>query len=298
MNTIGFDIGGTYVKSGHLSGDGATILDQDRWPTPQTPRALIDEVLTRAGGWDPAAAIGIACAGTIDTGRGVVVRSPNLPGWSDVPLADRFRERTGRSVVVLNDANAFLVAEATLGAARGARHAVGLTIGTGVGGGILCDGELWSGAHGFAGEFGHSVVQMDGPECACGARGCLEALVGTYAIMTRYRAHAASATARDPEELAGRARAGDDLARRLFEETGRFLGLGLRSAAHLLDPELFVIGGGLIGAADLFLPEAVRVLAESALLPATAVPEVRRAALGNAAGWIGAALVARRGSSA
>ena len=118
MDSIGFDVGGTYVKSGHLSEDGA-ILHEARWPTPTSVERLLDAIAAQRDAWDRAAPFGIACAGVIDS-AGTVVRSPNLPGWKDIPLRLLARERIGRDAAVLNDANAFLLAEAKLGAARGA----------------------------------------------------------------------------------------------------------------------------------------------------------------------------------
>lgn len=291
MDSIGFDVGGTYVKSGHLSEDG-TILHEARWPTPDSVEQLLDAIAIQREAWDRAAPYGIACAGVIDP-SGTVVRSPNLPGWRDVPLRSLARERIGEEPAVLNDANAFLLAEARLGAARGARHAVGLTLGTGVGGAILLDGRLWSGIHGFAGEAGHMILLADGPLCTCGSHGCVEALVGTRGILDRYRRLAPEQPeAKTPREISERARAGETAAIDTLEETGRFLGLALMSLAHLLDPETFVIGGGVASAGDLILEPARAALRASPLQPGM-TPPVVRAELGNSAGWIGAALAAR-----
>lgn len=295
MDTIGFDVGGTFVKSGHISEDD-TVLQEVQWPTPPGAAALVDAIGAQLNAWDPDASFGIACAGVIDP-SGTVVRSPNLPGWKDIPLRALARDRIGRFPVVLNDANAFLLAEATLGAARGARHAVGLTLGTGVGGAILIEGRLWQGVHGFAGEAGHAILQADGALCACGSRGCLEALVGTQAMLERYRLLAPNRPpASTTREIATRAESGDDAALRTLAETGRLLGLSLMSLAHLLDPEIFVIGGGVSAAGDLILEPARAVLRASPLLPGR-TPAVKLAELGNSAGWIGAGLAARSGSA-
>jgi len=155
--------------------------------------------------------------------------SPNLPGWTtEVPLAGLLGSATGRRPAVLNDANAFVLAETRLGAGEGHRHVVGLTLGTGVGGGLVLDGRLWTGRHGAAGEIGHVCLLADGPRCACGARGCLEAMVGTRAILDRYAAMAeAPATAATPRDIAARALAGEAAAVETWRETGRLLGLAL-----------------------------------------------------------------------
>jgi glucokinase len=199
---------------------------------------------------------------------------------------------------VLNDANAFVVAEWRAGAGRGASSLVGLTLGTGVGGGIILLGRLWTGRNGTAGEIGHMPLLVDGPLCACGARGCLEALVGTRAILGRYRSARGRADVADdgrltPQEIARRARSGDENARATYRETGRLLGLGLVGLTHLLDPERFVIGGGVAGAADLLLPAVEEALHAGAMLPARLLPRVFPASLGPDAGWIGAAFAAR-----
>ena len=116
----------------------------------------------------------------------MVVTSPNLPGWTHVDLGQKLRAAVGRPVAVLNDANAFTVAEVQCGAAQGVDHVVGLAIGTGVGGGIVLGGKIWTGRHGYAGELGHVILDLGGPKCSCGNRGCLEALIGTSGILRRY----------------------------------------------------------------------------------------------------------------
>jgi glucokinase len=289
VTAIGFDIGGSFIKAGRLDPAGG-IAQEWRWPTPKTPEealALLAGHLREHGGGAPA---GVACAGLVDH-AGILRRSPNLPGWIDLPLGSRLSGAAGVRVAVLNDANAFLLAEVRDGAARGARSAVGLAIGTGVGGAIWIGGALWTGRSGFAGEIGHMIVDAAGPLCACGACGCLESLVGTSAIVERYLRFAPAGEARTPAEIHALAAAGDSAAISAFAETGRVLGLGLVSLTHLLDPEVIVIGGGISAAAELFLPEARRALAAS-FVPADRRPAIHPAALGNAAGWMGAALAA------
>jgi glucokinase len=238
----------------------------------------------------------------------VVLTSPNLPGWTEeVPLADLVARATGTRPVLLNDANCFVLAETRLGAGRGAATVVGITLGTGVGGGLVLDGALWIGRHGAAGEIGHMPVVIDGPPCACGGHGCLEALIGTRAILDRYRSLArasgyveASCGRIEVEPLtvrglARRAKEGEAAAIATFGETGRILGLALAGLTQLLDPDLFVVGGGISRSAELFLPAVRTALGEAAMLPAGMRPRVEPAILGPDAGWIGAARAAAEG---
>jgi glucokinase len=321
---LGIDIGGTAVKAGRL-GPAGTIEAQLERPSPtrEAPGAMVGlladialELAAVPPRQIPSAAgqaragtgglpLGIGCAGLVDPWRGVVLTSPNLPGWTEeTPLADLVAQATGTRPVLLNDANAFVLAESRLGAGRGAATVVGITLGTGVGGGLVLDGKPWIGRHGAAGEVGHMPLLVDGPTCVCGGRGCLEALVGARAILARYgslvRATRAGGVPAEPagaepltvRRLAQRAEQGDAAATATFRETGRLLGLALAGLTQLLDPDLFVIGGGISRSAPLILPAARAALAEAAMLPPAMQPRVEQAALGSDAGWIGAARAA------
>lgn len=324
---LGIDIGGTAVKAGRLGPDGAIEARVEK-PSParEVPEvmvALLAEVVRELGagasprsfglagpagsGADPCP-VGVGCAGLVDPWRGVVLTSPNLPGWTEeVPLADLVARATGTRPVLLNDANCFVLAETRLGAGRGAATVIGITLGTGVGGGLVLDGALWIGRHGAAGEIGHMPVVIDGPPCACGGHGCLEALIGTRAILDRYRSLSRASGAVEASYgrvevepltvrgLARRAREGEAAAIATFGETGRILGLALAGLTQLLDPDLFVVGGGISRSADLFLPAARAALGEDAMLPAEMRPRVEPAILGPDAGWIGAARAAAEG---
>lgn len=327
MQALGMDIGGTAVKAGRLGPDGGIEARVERpSPASEAPEvmvALLAEIARELGGGesigpcgpaDPAGSVaarypvGIGCAGLVDPWRGAVLSSPNLPGWTaEVPLADLMARATGRRPVLLNDANAFVLAETMFGAGRGAATVVGITLGTGVGGGLVLGGKLWIGRHGGAGEIGHMPVCVDGPPCACGGRGCLEALIGTRAILDRYRSLArgsrgagsfgehVEAEPLTVRVLARRARDGEAAAVATFVETGRLLGLALAGLTQLLDPDLFVIGGGISSSEDLFLPAARAALGEAAMLPRAMHPRVEPAVLGPDAGWIGAAHAAAGG---
>jgi glucokinase len=327
---LGIDIGGTAVKAGRL-GPGGVVEARVEKPSParegpEAMVALLAEVVGElgaaamprsfgpadlAGIAAPLCPVGIGCAGLVDPWRGVVLTSPNLPGWTqEVPLGDLVARAIGTCPVLLNDANAFVLAETRLGAGRGAATVVGVTLGTGVGGGLVLDGKLWIGRHGAAGEIGHMPVVIDGPPCACGGRGCLEALIGTRAILDRYRlltrASGVAGASREWTEaepltvrgLARRAGEGEAAAVATFGETGRILGLALAGLTQLLDPDLFVLGGGISRSAELFLPAVRAALGEACMLPTAMQPRVEAAILGPDAGWIGAARAAAEGPAA
>jgi len=266
---------------------------------------LLDEELRTAIDARPGvAAIGLGVPCTIDRERGLCVSAVNLP-LVDVPVRERVAERFGRPVAIDNDGNVAAIAESRLGAARGARHVVLLTIGTGIGGGLILDGDPYRGSHGAAAELGHVVVDIDGPRCQgnCPNRGCIEAVAsGTALEAAAERAAAAepgsllARAAAAGEPLDGRlvtelARSGDPLSLAVLETIGRRIGVALSGLANTFDPEVIVIGGGVAAAGDLLLDPAREVLRERALPPQNGTP-VRAAALGPDAGMIGAALLA------
>jgi len=299
---LGVDIGGTDIKLGIVAGEG-TILESGTLPTeagagPTTAAARVKVWLAATG--SPVVAAGVDCAGLIDGDRGFLHISPNLAGWADVPLRAIFEEALGVPVVVENDANAAAYGEWMLGAGRGMRTFVCLTLGTGVGGGIVANGELYRGSSGFAGEIGHTVICADGPPCGCGNRGCLEALIGAKAIVARARAMLdASGETRsgwddslDVKEIAHAAARGDAIARRALAETGRFLGIGLTNVVHILAPEAIAIGGGVAGAGDLILEPARETVRRCVMDEAMASVRIVPAELGNSASFLGVSLLA------
>jgi len=306
---LGIDIGGTNVKAALVSEQGAVAAFALKLWSGGPPcdavaaaLALRDELLCG----DPARrprACGAGCAGLVDGVRGVVRMSPNLPSWRDVELARLLAEALGTETVVENDANAAACGEHAVGAARGATNAAVLTLGTGVGGGLILGGRLYRGSHGFAGEVGHATIDLDGPACVCGGAGCFERMVNAESIVTRARALAA----REPSELrpalqAGRLTAkdvgdaaarGDAVAGRVIEDTGRLLGVGLANLAQILDLEIIVVGGGVASAGDRLLAPARAEMAARVAGPAWRLPKVVPAKLGETAGVTGAALLAR-----
>ncbi len=250
-------------------------------------------------------AVGLACAGTIDSERGVVVTSPHLP-LQGMHLAAVLEETLGVSVVLENDANAATRAEAVVGAAAGYRHVVMLTLGTGVGGGLLLNGHIYGGAGGGAAELGHTIVCAGGELCACGARGCLEMYVSGKALERFAQARAgrpgedpdgALAARRDEGRLDGAcvarlARQGHAGAVAAVSELAGWLGLGLVGLVNTFNPEVIVIGGGVGSLGDLILSPAERIMRETALPPNRDQVRVVPASLGNLAGLVGGGLAA------
>ncbi len=251
------------------------------------------------------AAIGMGIPATIDHDRGLAVSAVNLP-IENLPLRDLVRERTGLPASLDNDANVAALAESLFGAAKGAKDAVMLTIGTGIGGGLILGGEIYRGATGAGAELGHMAIDMDGPPCQgnCPNRGCVETLASGTALgregreaAERRPGSALGAMRADGREIDGRAvteaaLGGDETAIAVFDLVGRRLGVALASLANIFEPEVIVIGGGVIAAGDLLLEPARAELRARALTPMNRVPVVA-AELGQDAGMIGAAAMAR-----
>ncbi len=246
--------------------------------------------------------LGIAAAGILDTKKGIVTTSPNLPHWHNVPLRDILVKKLGVITYIINDANAAALGEHRFGAGRGLDNMIYLTVSTGIGGGIIVDGELYSGADGCAGELGHMTIEVNGPQCHCGNFGCLEALASGWAVakaaITRINNGGKSSIIEladgrlesvTAETVAEAARRGDRLAADIVAEAANYLGVGLANLVNIFNPELIVIGGGLSKMGDMLLKPARKVLRERAFrLPSDTV-RVVRARLGSNAGIIGAA---------
>jgi glucokinase len=310
--TIGVDVGGTKVAAGAVDSRGR-ILEKLRRTTPaaspsQTAAVIGDVVCELASRYD-AAAVGIGAAGFVDETRSMVLFAPNL-AWRDEPLKKQVEDRVGLPVIVENDADAALWAESMLGAARGHEHVMLITVGTGIGAGIMINGELYRGRWGAAGEPGHYRVVPDGRLCGCGNRGCWEQYASGSALVFEAREFARrspGAAVRllqlaggTPEGITGpavtrAAREGDAGALRCFQIVGRWLGEGLADLAAILDPGCFVIGGGVSEAGDLLLGPA-REAFRNGLTGRHHRPfaQIKLAELGSDAGLIGAASLARQ----
>lgn len=302
---VGVDIGGTKVAAGLIADDG-TVLDRRRESTAATdPGAIDDAIVAVVADLDPDGRlpVGVGAAGVVAP-DGSVRFAPNI-AWRDHPLGAILADRLdGRRVVVDNDANALAWAEHRTGAAQGASSCVVLTLGTGVGGGLVLDGRVWHGASGFAAELGHVIVAEGGPECACGNHGCLESLASGTGIGRAARAALtagvvpadsplATADPLDGPAVTAAAHAGDEAARAVLSNVGHWLGVGIASLVNAIDPEVVVIGGGASAAGEHLLGPARSAAADRLLGgPARALPPIRIAALGDDAGLIGAALLA------
>jgi glucokinase len=272
------DIGGTRLRVALVDAKGE-IVDRRDGLTPPDPLDGIRLLRSFFGELGPASASAIAIAGTIRASTGEVTQSPNLPRWDGVRLGAEL------SCEVLNDANAAVLGEAWVGALGGTRAALLLTLGTGVGGGILLDGRLWTGATGAAGELGHVAVRPDGPECGCGSSGCLETYASGPAI-------ARAAGAPDAKEAERRARAGDAKARAAFDAAAEALGVVLAGLVNAFNPEAIAIGGGMVGTFDLLAPRIEAQVAARTFRLAREGLRIVPCKLGKDAGLLGAARAA------
>ncbi|GAA4721505.1 ROK family protein [Nocardioides conyzicola] len=294
---IGVDIGGTKVLAAAVSSAGRVLRTATRTtPGRRVEARLVEDALTEAvqeiAGVRRVGAIGIAAAGFVDAQGERVRFAPHLP-WQDEGVRARLAERWSAPVVLDNDANCAARAELTYGAVGDAESAVVVTLGTGIGGALILDGEVLRGYNGMAGEFGHNQVVPGGRPCECGGTGCWEQYCSGNAL-TRF--------VRDQgvEDLAGpaitaAAAAGDPVALAAFAEVGEWLGVGVANLVASFDPQIVVIGGGLSAAGDLLLEPARHALRESLVGAAhRTVPPVVRAALGPEAGAVGAADLARQ----
>lgn len=309
---IGVDIGGSKVAAGVVDETGA-VLAEVRRPTPSLDVAEIEDticaVVAELAGQGEAVAVGIGAAGWIGQDRATVLFAPHL-AWRNEPLRDALAGRIALPLVVENDANAAAWAEYRFGAARGERVVCCLTLGTGIGGGLVVSGTLFRGAHGVAAEYGHMSVVPGGRRCACGNRGCWEMYASGRALardarelaevspMTAHRLLALAGgqgAALTGEHVTAAAREGDPAAVQIFVEMGRWLGRGLATLAAVLDPSVVVIGGGVAEAGDLLLGPATEEfhqhLAGRGFRPAA---RLLLAELGPRAGLVGAADLARR----
>jgi len=250
---------------------------------------------------DQVVGIGVSCGGPLDTRTGIVYSPPNLPGWDAIPLKSRIEEEFGIPAIIENDANAGALAEWMFGAGRGYSYVVYMTMGTGIGGGIVIDGKIYHGANDTAGEVGHQILIPDGPLCGCGKRGCLEALCSGPSIARRAR----EAVRKNPDtlilKLAGgeiedirsehvveAARRDDPLAMKLIEETAFYMGWGIANMVNILNPEVVIIGTIAVAAGDLLLEPIRRNVRKMAMERAASIVRILPAQLGEYVGDLAA----------
>ena len=294
--TIGVDVGGTKVAAGVVD-SGGHLVEELRTSTPSDSypdlvaaiAGLTGELATR----NDVTGIGLAIAGNVRVDGSGVLFSPNIPGLADEPLRDDLEARTGLPVVVANDADAAAWAEFTYGGhlpvGEGGDDLLMVALGTGLGSGLVLDGHLYRGAHGFAGEAGHLQVARDGRPCPCGSRGCWEQYASGTALLTAYY-EAGGDPAHSGPQVTDAALAGNSVAVGAFQAVGEWLGHGLAGLVAVLDPGVIVVGGGLADAGDLLLGPA------NATFRTTVtggnrrpLPPLSVARLGNTAGMVGAA---------
>jgi glucokinase len=306
MNAVGVDIGGTKIAAGVVSSEGR-LLNEVTYPTADTRERLLstiaEAIMEVQRGYE-VGGVCLAVPGFILARENKVLSAANLEAIEGIPLKEELGGRTGLPVTVENDANAAAWGEFRFGVGKDIDDLVFVTLGTGVGGGIISHGVLLRGARGMGGELGHITAQPGGPRCGCGNHGCLEALASGTAIARRAREVADQrpdsalgrlAMERTPlgEDVLDLARKGDEIALEVLREAGIWLGIGFATFVNLFDPEVIAIGGGLSEAGDLVLEPARRELRLRSTSPSRDLVEIRKATLGARSGMLGAAALAR-----
>ena len=314
LPVLAIDLGGTKISAAIISNKGQVVAREycltlaDDGPESVINRLLssVDRLLSQ-GNIDSSQldSISIAAAGAIDYGRGLITLSPNLPGWYDISLRNIVGERYGVNTLLINDASAAALGEYHLGAGQGVDNLILLTVGTGIGGGIIINGGLYSGVSGSAGEIGHMTIDVSGPKCNCGNTGCLEMLVSGTAV-AREAVRRISRGERSSlieiveggienitaEEVEVAARGGDCLASEVISEAAIYLGVGMVNLVNIFNPEMIVVGGGMAKMGDLLLNPASQVVRERAFSLSAQTVRIVPAQLGDDAGVLGAAVFA------
>jgi len=310
---IGVDIGGTNVKIALVNKNGEisfpktvpTRAEMGYEYTISNITQCIKDLMAEAGiSKNSLEGIGFGFPGQIDCDNGVVRILPNIPGWINVPIAEIMQKEFNVSVKVDNDVRCMALAESTYGAGQGCKNLICITIGTGIGSGLIINGKLVRGASNAAGEIGHIKLEMhDGLLCGCGDSGCFEAYASGPSIVAmakeyvqggksaKYRELAGSIDGITPAIVAQAAQEGDVVAQKIFERMGEYLGIGLASVVNLLNPEKIVIGGGVADAGDILFTPLRKTLKDRAMPIQAEAVEVVHAKLGNTAGIIGASLL-------
>jgi glucokinase len=310
--TIGIDVGGTKVLGGVVDESGK-VLTTARKDTPRQGGSVLTQTIADVAKellqQHSVSSVGVSAAGFVSSDRKTMLATPNIADWNGVDLDNQLTKLIGLPVVIENDANAAAWGEAKFGAGKNQDHMMMLTVGTGIGGGIVVNGALYRGAFGIAAEFGHMRVVPDGHICGCGARGCFEQYASGNALL-RHAREAINASPEVARNLLSRgdgtvagltgqviteaARKGDPVALAAFNTTGQWLGAGIASLAVLLDPACVVIGGGVIDAGEILLRPTRESLERS--MPFAGkhpYPQIIAAQLGNEAGLVGVADLAR-----
>lgn len=310
---IGIDVGGTNCVVGAVAADGSGVIGDHSQPTLPARGAdaviadlvtmtnRVTEQVSAADRHAEIVGVGIGAPGPLDIADGIVLLTPNL-GWTNLPLRARVAAGLGLAAALENDANCAVQAECWVGAAQRGRYVIGLTLGTGIGGGIVIDGKLYHGASDAAGEFGHMVIDGNGPRCGCGNRGCLEAFASGINIARRAREMLASGKPSALRDLAGgdltrvtaelvyqAAEAGDPTARQVADDTARYLGIGVANLLNIFNPDIVVILGGVTHAGEGLFGPLRREVARRAFVSAVDACTIVPGALHGLAGVYGAA---------
>ena len=313
---LGIDLGGSKTLAAVVDSQGRIVSSHESvTPATKGPEAVIQCIVDSARGaleqsrvtMSEISAVGIGAAGISNPEAGILFTSPNLPGLREVLLADIIKERLGKRTFIINDANAAALGEFYYGAARDARNFIYITISTGIGGGIIVDGKIYTGAIGIAGEVGHMTIDDNGPICNCGNKGCWETLASGTALSREAKLRISKGAktsileyAEDnienvtPPAIHCAAEKGDKLAKELIAQTGYYVGVGLASLINIFNPELIVIGGGLSNIGDMLLGPAFKTVEKRAYKEAFQAVRFASAELGGNSAVIGAATFALR----
>lgn len=303
---IGIDLGGTNLKAGVVDADGKilhrlsikTNSHADSQTISNQILSLIAEIIQCARVKESdMIGVGLGSPGLVDKKGETILFSPNLPRWRNIPIKRIVAERFSKPCVLENDANAAAWGEKWVGAGKDVSSLVMLTLGTGIGGGIVIDNKLWRGANNVAAEIGHMVIQMDGPQCNCGNRGCVEVYASATGMVRRFREllrSGISSALKISDEITAKmindaAIQGDRASLNIIEETGRYLGIALINIMHVLNPEMIVLAGGMIGSGELLMNPIRQVTQQRAFEASYKDTKIVFSQLGNDAGIIGAA---------
>jgi len=314
LPVLAIDLGGTKILTAIISNEGQVMAKEYSPTLPgEGPQSVIKRILSAIDhilnqisiDLSQLDSISIAAAGAIDFEKGLITSSPNLPGWHDVPLRDIVREKYKVNTFLINDASAAALGEHHFGVGQGVNNLILLTVGTGIGGGIIINGKLYFGASGSAGEIGHMTIDVNGPKCNCGNTGCLETLASGTAVakeaIRRIREGEKSSLTEivggkveniTAEKVAIAAQSGDSLASEVILKAATYLGVGMVNLVNIFNPELIIIGGGMAKMGDLLLNPARQVVRERAFQLSAQAARIVPAQLGNDAGVLGAAVFA------